>query len=198
MDKLKAFGDLIASNPFAAVGVVFTILAAVGVLPLALFKGTDFPIVGNWRVVVFVVGIVMILFDGARAWRRPSEAQSLAKVTGGFTRPAANTVAPRALAAEGWTKNLERGLRLWLIVEVGTHKWPKGDELRIDADGRWQCEVYEDGTGTAFSLSLYVVNDEGTRKIRSWLDIGTLIGYHPFEVDIPGSRRLARVDGLRV
>jgi hypothetical protein len=198
MDKLKAFVDLIASHPFAAVGVVFTILAAAGVLPLARFSGTNFPIVGNWRVLVSVIGIAMILFDGARAWRRPSEAQSLTRVTGGFIRPAAGALVTRALSAEGWTKNLERGLRLWLIVEVGTHKWPKGDELRIDADGKWQCEVYEDGTGTAFSLSLYVVNDEGTKKIRSWLDIGTLIGYHPFEVDIPGTRRLARVDGLRV
>lgn len=198
MDKLKAVVDLIAGNPFAAVGVVFTMLAAAGVLPLTLFGGTNFPIAGSWRVVVFVVGIVMILFDGARAWRRPSETQSLAGVTGGFTRPAAGTSATRAVSAEGWTKNVQRGLRLWLIVEVGNHKWPKGDELRIDADGKWQSEVYEDGTGTAFSLSLYVVNDEGTKKIRSWLEIGTLIGYHPFEVDIPGTRRLARVDGLHV
>jgi hypothetical protein len=198
MDKLKAFVDLIANNPFAAVGVVFTILAAAGILPLGLFGGTNFPIVGIWRVFVFVVGIVMILFDGVRSWRQPLGAQSLTKATGGFTRPAAGALVTRALSAEGWAKNLERGLRLWLIVEVGTHKWPKGDELRIDSEGKWQCEVYEDGSGTAFSLSLYVVNDEGTKKIRSWLDIGTLIGYHPFEIDIPGTRRLARVDGLRV
>jgi hypothetical protein len=198
MEKLKALVDVVAKYPLFFVGVILLLVAAVGVVPLALVsRGTNLPIVGQWRSLLSVVGITALVFEGARLWRTPNTHPSLAKVIGGFTHPAAGSTVSSSLSSAGWAKNLEAGLRLWLIVEVGTHKWPKGDELRLEGDGNWRSEVYEDGTGDAFSLSLYVANDEGQRKIRAWLEIGTLIGYHPFEVDIPGTRRLARLSGLR-
>ena len=101
------------------------------------------------------------------------------------------------IGAIGWVKDMKKNQHVWLVVEVGTHKWPKADSIRTNQDGTWRRTIFEDGSGTVFSLSLYVADAEGHDKIQKWLDIGGLIGYHPFEVDIPGTRRLARIENLQ-
>ena len=148
MDKLKELFELVAKYPFLFVGVILILLAAVGILPLGVGAGSVAPpIGGNWRLVLSVIGLAGVAFDGARLWRQPSGPQSLAKATGGIMQPAANSVVGRAISATGWSRDIDRGLHLWLIVEVDNHKWPKGDELQTAADGTWRSDVYEDGTG---------------------------------------------------
>jgi hypothetical protein len=196
MEKLKTILDLVVKYPFFIVGAILVVIGAVGVVPLGTSSGSSsLPIASQWRILLAAIGVLAIAFDAARSWREPS-VQSLAKATGGIAQPTANSAVMREIAATGWSRDIESTMRLWLIVEVGNQKWPKGNELQVAADGTWQSAVYEDGTGTMFSLSLYVADKDGHAKIRAWLDIGALIGYHPFEVDIPGTRRLARIDGL--
>lgn len=75
-------------------------------------------------------------------------------------------------------------------------KWPKG-ELRTDKNGTWGSKIFEQGTvGGPFSLCLYVADEDANKKIQEWLNIGELIGYHPFETDIPGTKLLDLIEGL--
>ena len=199
MEKLKVLADLVGKYPFFVIGVALVLVGAIGALPLGIGAGvTTLPITRNWRIVLAVIGVAAVGFDAFRVIRESAGPPSLAKATGGITQPTANSQIPRAFFATGSSRDIESGLRLWLIVEVGTQKWPKGNELQVAADGTWRADVYEDGTGTTISLALYVADKDGHANIRKWLDIGTLIGYHPFELDIPGTRRLARIDGLRI
>jgi hypothetical protein len=194
MEKLKGLWALATKYPFLVLGVVLTLIAGIGVLPIG---ESSYRVDGPWRWILLAVGGVAICVDSIRNLRgEPRENVPLGPVIGGITNPAPNARMTKAFRANGWVKHIETGHHLWLIVEVGTHKWPKGAEIRVDANGEWQSEVFEDGSGPGFALSLYVADAEGHRKIQAWLDVGALIGYHPFERDIPGTRRLTRVDGL--
>jgi hypothetical protein len=193
MDKLKAFWDLATNYPFLVVGVILLLIGAIGRVPLG---ANNYPIPEPWRWILLFIGLVLIAIDGVR-YLRSTPKESLDKVKGGINRPAKNDTVTRAIDTEGWVRDVEKYQHLWLVIEVGNHKWPKAGEIQADKSGAWQRIVFEDGTGNRFSLSLLVVNEDGHKKIEEWLDIGSLIGYHPFELDIPGTRRLARVDGLR-
>ncbi len=194
MDKLKAFWESAAKVPFLALGVILVLVGAIGLLPIG---SATYPIPPLWRWILLLVGLAFAIIDAVRYLRdRGKPRQSLASVTGGINRPANNDRISRAFGAAGWARDVEKNQHLWLIIEVADHKWPKGDEIRPDKNGAWQSDVFEDGTGGAVSLALYVADEEGHKKIRAWLDIGALTGYHPFERDVPGTRRLARVDDL--
>jgi hypothetical protein len=192
MDKLKTFWNLATSYPFLIVGVILVLIGAIGLVPLGTNK---YPIPEPWRWILLFIGLVLLTIDGVR-YLRSTPQESLDKVKGGINRPAKNDTVPKVIDADGWVRDIEKYQHLWLVIEVGNHKWPKAGELQADKNGAWQRTVFEDGTGDTFSLSLFVANEDGQKKIEEWLDIGALIGYHPFELDIPGTRRLARVDGL--
>jgi hypothetical protein len=192
MDKLKAFWEITTKYPILIIGVVLLLIGAIGLVPLGEHR---YPISEPWRWILLFVGLVLITIDVVRYLRHTPE-ESLAKVRGGINRPANNDAVLSAIGTEGWVKDVEKDQHLWLVIEVDNRKWPKAGEIQADKSGAWQGRVFEDGTGDRFSLSLFVANENGHKKIEEWIDIGSLIGYHPFELDIPGTRRLARIDNL--
>src|SRR5664280_2084330 len=197
MDKLKAFWDLASNYPLLVVGMILLLIGAIGRIPLG---ANNYPIPEPWRWILLFIGLVLIAIDVVRYVRdylRGKDPISLDKVEGGINRPAQNDTVTRSIDTKGWVRDVKKYQHLWLVIEVRDKKWPKGGEIQADKNGDWQGKVFEDGTGDTVSLSLFVANEDGHKKIEEWLDIGSLIGYHPFQLDIPGTRRLARVDGLR-
>ena len=197
MDTLKAFRDIAANYPFLVVGVTLLLIGAIGRVPLG---ANNYPIPEPWPWILPFIGLVLMAMDIVRHLRRTSSrtpSESLDKVTGRINRPAHNdTIASSAIDTDGWVSDVENHQHLWLVIEIGNRQWPKEGEIRADKSGAWQSKIFENGTGNAVSLSLLVANEHGHKKIEEWLDISALTGYHPFEVAVPGTRRLARVDGL--
>ena len=202
MDKLKAFWDLAANYPFLVFGVILLLIGAIGRVPLG---ANNYPLPEPWPWILPLIGLALMTVDIVRYLRRtsrgkPNESldnESLDRVTGQINRPAENDTISSAFDTEGWVSVVKDHQHLWLIIETGNLQWPKAGEIRADTSGAWKSKVFEDGTGAAVSLSLFVANEYGHKKIEEWLDIGALTAYHPFEVDVPGTRRLARVDGLQ-
>jgi hypothetical protein len=189
---------VISRYPFLSCGFVLLLLGAAGALPLGTSAQSRLlPIPGWARWSLFIVGLASIVFEAVRQSQVTTAPTPLGSVSGSIDEPAGRAIVTSAFSASGSAKQVQPGHHLWLISEVGTYKWPKGSELALDKEGNWHSRVFEDGTGELFSLSLYVADREGSERIHKWLDIGALIGYHPFVVEIPGTRRLARIDGLR-
>jgi hypothetical protein len=197
MDKVKAIVKEVATNaPFLVVGVILVLIGSIGLVPLGT---TKYQIRDPWQWILLFIGVVLIAIDGVRYLRtRRETGVPLDNVGGEIRRPSKNDEVMTAIDTEGQARDVEKNQHLWLVIEVGNHKWPKAGEIHADKEGSWRHTVFEDGTGDRFSLSLFVADDDGHKKIGEWLDIGALIGYHPFELAIPGTRRLARVEGLRL
>jgi hypothetical protein len=86
---------------------------------------------------------------------------------------------------------------LWLAVEANGYIWPKEREFFAEDDGSWKDTIYEEGTTAAFSLSLFVANSQANKRIRAWLDEGDATGNYDKMRRVPGTRRIAKIDGLR-
>ena len=120
------------------------------------------------------------------------------QVAASFTEPRPNDVVGRTIQCSGVVTGLQPGLSLWLAVEAGDRLWPKESKVLPDAANRWSVPVFEDGMADEFSLSLYVTDGSADRRIRDWLEAGRRTGQYTELRGIPGARRLARVDGLRL
>jgi hypothetical protein len=120
------------------------------------------------------------------------------KVAGSFTEPRPNDVVGRTIQCSGVVTGLQPGLSLWLAVEAGDCLWPKESRVLPDAANQWSVPVFEDGVTDEFAVSLYVTDANADRRIRAWLDAGQRTGTFTELRGIPGARRLARVDGLRL
>ena len=66
------------------------------------------------------------------------------------------------------------------------------------ADGTWQNTVYEDGATDRFAISLLSANSEAEKQIDQWIEAGKKTGQYGELLGIPGTERIARVDGLRL
>jgi hypothetical protein len=86
-----------------------------------------------------------------------------------------------------------------LNVKVRSYSFtgPKEREFFAEGDGSWKDTIYEEGTTTAFSLSLFVANSQANKRIRAWLDEGDATGNYSQLRRVPGTRRIAKIDGLR-
>jgi hypothetical protein len=104
----------------------------------------------------------------------------------------------RTIQCSGVVTGLQPGLSLWLAVEAGDFLWPKEGRVLPDAANRWSVPVFEDGMTDEFAVSLYVTDANADGRIRAWLDAGQRTGQFTELRGIPGARRLARVDGLRL
>jgi hypothetical protein len=122
---------------------------------------------------------------------------SLDQVKGEILDPKSDQVVEKTIQCFGWVEGLGPGCHLWLAVESGGFFWPKERELHPEKDGSWRDRIYEEGTTESFSVSLFVANDKANKQIRAWLDHGDETGNYQEMRRVPGTRRVARVDGLR-
>jgi len=135
--------------------------------------------------VPFITGSKFRMFPSAIDW-----------VKGGINEPKPNQVVDSTIFCSGWVEDLDPDCHLWLAVEAGGHIWPKEREFLAEADGSWKNTVYEEGTRKTFALSLFVANKQANRKFRAWLDAGDKSGRYKEMQRVPGTRRLAKIDGL--
>jgi hypothetical protein len=108
------------------------------------------------------------------------------------------TVTRRTFICRGKAIGLSPGTHLWLAIEVNNHIWPKEREVRVLADGTWENTIYEDGATDKFSISLLSANPAAQTMITQWIQAGEKTGQYGEMVGIPGTERIARIDGLRL
>jgi hypothetical protein len=89
-------------------------------------------------------------------------------------------------------------MHLWLAVEASGFIWPKEIEVHVDKDSRWIATVFEDGAINKFSVALLIANPEANKTIQEWLEEGRSKGEYTEMKGIPGTERIARIDGLRL
>lgn len=112
--------------------------------------------------------------------------------------PPQNQTVRRTIHCAGSATNVPPNMHLWLAVEANGLIWPKEGEVHIDKD-RWGATVFEDGATKRFSIALLIATPEADKFIRKWLDEGRRNkGEYAEMRGIPGTERIARVDGLRV
>ena len=119
-------------------------------------------------------------------------------VAASFNEPAANSEVSRTIRCSGVVTGLQPGQSLWLAVEAGGFVWPKESIVLPDATNKWSGPIFEDGVTEQFAVSLFVADVNADRRVREWLDAGRRTGTYAELRGIPGARRLARVDGLRL
>jgi hypothetical protein len=120
------------------------------------------------------------------------------RVAGSFSEPHRDETVGRTIRCSGVVTGLRPGLNLWLAVEVGGLVWPKETKVLPDDTGKWSVPIFEDGVAEQCAVSLYVADARADRRIREWLEGGRRTGKYSELLGLPGARRLARVDGLRL
>ena len=120
------------------------------------------------------------------------------KVTASFNEPQPNEAVGRTIRCAGVVTGLQPGLNLWLAVEVGNLVWPKENKVLPDETNKWCVPIFEDGVTEQFAVSLFVADTSADRRIKEWLEAGRRTGKYSELPGIPGARRLARIDGLRL
>ena len=120
------------------------------------------------------------------------------KVTASFNEPQPNEAVGRTIRCSGIVTGLQPGLNLWLAVEVGNLVWPKENKVLPDETNNWCVPIFEDGVTEQFAVSLFVADTSADRRIKEWLEAGRRTGKYSELPGIPGARRLARIDGLRL
>ncbi len=123
---------------------------------------------------------------------------SVDSVKGDITSPAASQSVPRAFRASGSVSDVGADVHLWLAVEVNGLIWPKEGQIFADESGSWTATIFEDGATDLFSVSLLAADRRAHKKIEAWLNSGKRSGMYKELDSLPGTRRVARVDGLRL
>ena len=115
-----------------------------------------------------------------------------------FAEPQPNESVGRTFQCSGVVTGLQPGLNLWLAVEVGNLVWPKETKVLPDENNKFCVTIFEDGVTDQFAVSLFVADRSADRRIKEWLEAGRRTGKYSELPGIPGARRLARIDGLRL
>jgi hypothetical protein len=123
---------------------------------------------------------------------------SLDAVKGQIKFPGSNQTVSRAFDCNGVVTGVGPNIHLWLAVEVGGLKWPKEGQVTPDDDGSWTGPIFEDGATDEFCVSLWAADDKGHKKIQAWLAKGLRTGTYEELKSLPRSRRVARIEGLRL
>jgi hypothetical protein len=152
-----------------------------------------------WTAIIGAVGtIAAALITGLFSRQASVRNKSYDKVTGSISEPQPNDSVPRTLKCSGVATGMQSGLSLWLAVEVGDLVWPKESKLVPDHQNKWSATVFEDGATQSFAIALYLSDSTVDRRIEKWLEAGRSTGTYTDLRGIPGARRIARVDGLRL
>jgi hypothetical protein len=123
---------------------------------------------------------------------------SVDSVKGEISSPVASQSVPRAFRSAGTVNDVGSTVHLWLAVEVNGLIWPKEGQIIPDESGSWTAMVFEDGATDLFSLSLLAADSPAHKKIEAWLNSGKKSGTYRELTSLPGTRRVDRVDGLRL
>jgi hypothetical protein len=123
---------------------------------------------------------------------------SVDSVKGGFTSPTPSQSLARAFQAAGSVSDLGPKIHLWLAVEANGFIWPKEGQIFPDESGSWTATVFEDGATDLFCLSLLAADERAHKQIGAWLTSGKRSGSYAQLTLLSGTRRVARVDGLRL
>lgn len=154
-----------------------------------------YAISGTSGVALFL--IVFVLFPEYQKVTPPRQS-TFESVRGSIDQPRRNDTLNRAFQCSGSATGAGADSHLWLAVEIGGRIWVKEGEIKPDANNRWEHTVYEDGSPPRFSLSLLVANDKANSVINDWFLTGQATGQYSELRVIQGTRRLARVDDLRI
>jgi hypothetical protein len=130
---------------------------------------------------------------GSRFLKLPS---ALDWVKGEINQPKPNQVVGSTISCSGWVEGISPECHFWLAVEANGYIWPKEREFFADSDGSWKDTIYEEGTTESFAISLFVANNKANKRIRAWLDEGDATGNYRQMRRVPGTRRIAKIDGL--
>lgn len=152
-------------------------------------------LLGGISVAVIPAAIGLILLWRERQ-KRETELGTLEAAYGEISLPKPGTALARTITCEGTARNIAKPCTLWLMVEVDNQIWPKEGQIQLDRYGKWRATIFEDGHSEEFSIGLYVATQAATDNIRRWLEVGRMTGNYPGMRGIPGTRRIARVDGL--
>jgi hypothetical protein len=117
---------------------------------------------------------------------------------GTISQPRDRATVNATFDASGTANNVGKGVYLWLAVEINGRIWPKDGRVTVDRNGQWNQSVFEDGHPDQFALSLWAANSDANVQLRAWLVRGQQTGVYPELLPLPGMKRLARVQGLRV
>lgn len=123
---------------------------------------------------------------------------SVDSVIAEITSPVASQSVPRAFRAAGSASKVGVNVHLWLAVEANGLIWPKEGQIIPDDSDSWTATVFEDGASDLFSLSLLAADRRGHKNIEAWLDSGKRSGMYTELRSLRGTRRVSRVDGLRL
>jgi hypothetical protein len=149
-----------------------------------------------------IIGLVGTIVGASIPWLlgRPTAARNKLydNVMGSIDKPQPGDAVPRTFDCSGSATGVQPGLSLWLAVEVGGQVWPKESKVLPDKDNKWRVKIFEDGASKTFSVALYVADSKADRRIEKWLEVGQQTGAYTELRGIPGARRIARVDGLRL
>ena len=152
-----------------------------------------------WTAMIGAGGtIAAALITGLLARQTSVRNKSYDKVTGSISEPQPSATVPKTFMCSGVVTGMQPGLSLWLAVEVGGLVWPKESKVAPDQDNKWSATVFEDGATETFAIALFVADSKVDRRIGKWLEAGRSTGNYSELKGIPGARRIARVDGLRL
>ena len=152
-----------------------------------------------WSAVIGAGGTITAALVPAIFARQASvRNKSYDKVTGSISNPQPDEEVRRTFKCSGVVTGMQAGLSLWLAVEVGDLVWPKESKVAPDQDNKWSATVFEDGATETFAIALFVADSKVDRRIGKWLEAGRSSGNYSELKGIPGARRIARVDGLRL
>ncbi|HEV7796586.1 MAG TPA: hypothetical protein VGO73_00405 [Pyrinomonadaceae bacterium] len=161
--------------------------------------------VGIWVAIIAAVGSIVVVLiqkyvkDRTSATAARTTAAALNKVVAEIDKPASDQVIGRTIRCSGWARDVSERHHLWLAVEAGGFTWFKEDEIFVDENSTWEAMIFEDGATAEFAVSLYVANDDAHQKILDWFRTGINTGgQYPELQRLPGTRRIARVDRLRL
>jgi hypothetical protein len=164
-----------------------------------LIGGNHYMDTAIWAAVIGAAGTIIVALIQIRRQRHTETPHpNLDRVRGAIDEPRPNSIIPRTIKCSGWARDIGLGLHLWLAVEVNDFIWPKEGELQVDRNNRWSNTVFEDGAVQEFSLCLFVANEDAHQLILDWFQTGYGTGKYGELKRIAGTRRIDRIDGLRL
>jgi hypothetical protein len=190
------FGPLVKQSSKWPSLLAYGISGIVAVLLIILLR----PVVPNNLIWLLAVGILVpllgyIITDFHARHSLPSDKGQ--RLRAAIDDPRPNQTVIRTIHCSGSATNIPPNMHLWLVIEANGFIWPKEGEVHIDKD-RWSATIFEDGVSNQFSVALLIANPEADKFIREWLEQGKRKGKYARIKVIPGTERIARVDGLHL